>query len=204
MSIWFTSDTHFFDKNVLRQFKTKDNAVAALIKNWNETVGPNDLVFHLGDVTGEDWHYSRLRTLVPKLNGVKVLIPGNHDKVWKQGTSKPLTVAAQFKKYEDLGFIIFCSRMIIDLPELRFVLQHKPPIAKNRNKLRQHGWRLHGHSHETWRIKGNMINVGVDQWNFRPVHLDQIKELIKAEQNLTKYLETGSIDDILTLRGQAA
>ena len=47
-----------------------------LIENWNSVVGPNDLVFHLGDFAfggAEIWN----KTL-PRLNGHKVLILGNH------------------------------------------------------------------------------------------------------------------------------
>jgi calcineurin-like phosphoesterase family protein len=29
-------------------------------------------------------------------------------------------------------------------------------------------WLGHGHIHEKWRLRGRMINVGVDAWDFTP------------------------------------
>jgi len=41
-------------------------------------------------------------------------------------------------------------------------------------------WLLHGHVHEKWRQRSQMINVGVDAWAGRPVHADTIAEMIAA------------------------
>jgi calcineurin-like phosphoesterase family protein len=46
-----------------------------MIRRWNETVRPNDKVYHLGDVV---INRKALKTLA-RLNGDKVLIKGNHD-----------------------------------------------------------------------------------------------------------------------------
>lgn len=49
-----------------------------MINNWNNKVGPDDLIFHLGDFAfggSELWN-----SILPKLNGHKVLIIGNHDR----------------------------------------------------------------------------------------------------------------------------
>jgi calcineurin-like phosphoesterase family protein len=44
---------------------------------------------------------------------------------------------------------------------------------------------LCGHVHEKWKIKVSekgtpMINCGVDVWDFKPVSIDQIMEIVKA------------------------
>lgn len=53
VKIWFTSDTHFGHKNILRFCKRPWNTVEemdeGLIQNWNKVVGKDDIVFHLGD-----------------------------------------------------------------------------------------------------------------------------------------------------------
>ncbi len=53
MNIFFTSDTHFGHKDIIDYYKRPYASVeemdAALEKNWNETVKPNDKVYHLGD-----------------------------------------------------------------------------------------------------------------------------------------------------------
>ncbi len=54
MRLFFTSDTHFGDARRIRIDKRPFASIAehdaGLIARWNETVGPNDEVWHLGDV----------------------------------------------------------------------------------------------------------------------------------------------------------
>ena len=51
--IFFTSDTHFGHKNILkycdRPFESVSVMNEALIENWNKVVDENSLIFHLGD-----------------------------------------------------------------------------------------------------------------------------------------------------------
>ncbi|MBN1570216.1 MAG: hypothetical protein JXA73_20410 [Acidobacteria bacterium] len=53
-----------------------------------------------------------------------------------------------------------------------WLLQHRP--MKTSRKL------LCGHIHEKWLRLGNIINVGVDVWDFTP---QTIEELVKAEES---------------------
>ena len=39
-------------------------------------------------------------------------------------------------------------------------------------------WLLHGHVHEKWKVKGRMINVGVDAWDFYPIPISTIESII--------------------------
>lgn len=52
--MFFTGDTHFGGQRVLRldrrPFSNMEERDAALIRNWNKTVGSQDEVWHLGDV----------------------------------------------------------------------------------------------------------------------------------------------------------
>jgi len=41
-------------------------------------------------------------------------------------------------------------------------------------------WLLHGHVHERWCVEGDMINVGVDVWDFRPVEDEVVAALIEG------------------------
>ena len=81
-NIFFTSDTHFGHEAIIkfcnRPFKDAHEMDEVMINNWNNKVGPDDLIFHLGDFAfggSELWN-----SILPKLNGHKVLIISNHDR----------------------------------------------------------------------------------------------------------------------------
>lgn len=81
--VFFTSDTHFGHSNILkfqaetRPFTSIEEHDAELIRRWNEKVGKEDIVFHLGDFcfAGKD----RAREIISQLNGHIYLCIGNHD-----------------------------------------------------------------------------------------------------------------------------
>ena len=84
-SVFLVSDTHFGHAGVcrflredgtkLRPWDNPEEMDEHMVKVWNETVRPNDKVYHLGDVV---INRKALKTL-SRLNGDKVLIRGNHD-----------------------------------------------------------------------------------------------------------------------------
>lgn len=82
MRTFFIADTHFGDENILRyenrSFASVEEMDQELVRRWNETVGEEDAVFHLGDFSslGEEED----RQLLSRLHGKKVLVLGNHDR----------------------------------------------------------------------------------------------------------------------------
>lgn len=50
---FFTADTHFDSARSLdlslRPYKNVKSMNKAIVRNWNKTVGKNDMVYHLGD-----------------------------------------------------------------------------------------------------------------------------------------------------------
>ena len=81
---FLASDTHFGHTNIIRfchrPFGNVIEMNNTLIKNWNETIAPDDTVYFLGDLCyGRycgypfDWLW--------KLNGQMVFIQGSHDRI---------------------------------------------------------------------------------------------------------------------------
>lgn len=72
--------THFGHSNIIqfcdRPFASVEEMDYNLIKNWNEKVPPDGLVFHLGDF---GWGgYQEYKKIRDQLNGKIILIKGNH------------------------------------------------------------------------------------------------------------------------------
>ena len=84
-AVFLTSDTHFGhtgvcrftnnDGSKMRPWTDPDEMDEEMVKRWNETVRPNDKVYHLGDVVIN----RKALKIMHRLNGDKVLIRGNHD-----------------------------------------------------------------------------------------------------------------------------
>lgn len=176
--IWFTSDTHFFHKNILhigkgRPFGSMDEMVNTFIKKWNAKVQPNDTVWVLGDFAwGLD--VKRTRELMSKLNGIKSLVLGNHDRLKVQFDSN---VWAEIVPYKDLQI------------DNDFIVLSHYPIAEWNGYYRD-TYHLYGHCHGTFNLaeetmkrkrpNGNCWDVGVDNNNYEPISLEEIKEKIKV------------------------
>jgi calcineurin-like phosphoesterase family protein len=159
--IFFTSDTHFGDPRVLaldrRPFASIKAHDDALIAFWNETVGADDVVWHLGDFA-RTANLERLDAMLARLNGTKHLIIGNND--------TPSTIAAG-------GWASTQHYRELTIDGTMFVLCHYPLLTWNR--MGKKSVNLHGHSHG--RLKGavRQHDVGVDAWNYRPVSLEQLR-----------------------------
>lgn len=181
MAKFFSSDHHFDHANVIkycnRPFKTVDEMNQVLIARWNTVVQPTDEVYYLGDFS---LNINPVKFILPQLNGIKYLIPGNHDQCHPR--HKKHNKYKIF--YEKSGFTVYHSQESIKLKENLVVdLCHIPHTNEDLRypeykAVRKHKWLLCGHVHEKWKVLDNQINVGVDQWNFYPVSMEQILEII--------------------------
>ena len=75
--IYLISDTHFGSMywSKYRHFNSPSEMDEQLFETWCATVGPNDKVYHLGDVANSKESLRKVKTLP----GKKCLIKGNHD-----------------------------------------------------------------------------------------------------------------------------
>lgn len=193
MRIWFSSDLHLGHHGVIgfceRPFEDISEMDMSLVRAWNRVVGPTDLAYLLGDVS---FHRPSIGVpLLASLNGRKILVRGNHDKY-------------SAKQYRDAGFLAIAEEMRIALAGFNVKLSHYPywPTDEERfgvdgedlygldpHDLRyeerrpsnQGGWLLCGHVHEKWKVRGRMINVGVDQWGYAPVPLGEIEKIMRQQ-----------------------
>ena len=80
MKLFTIADLHFGHSNIIkycnRPFDNADVMNEILISNWNGVVSDEDIVYVCGDVA---MNPRICKEIVPRLNGKKILIMGNHD-----------------------------------------------------------------------------------------------------------------------------
>jgi calcineurin-like phosphoesterase family protein len=196
MTIWFTSDHHFWHKNIItycnRPYKSIEEMNKALIDRWNERIKPEDTVYYLGDFS---MSMRGLDQIVSGLTGKKILVPGNHDACHPANKRR----AVSFREYRDLGFERVILETTIDLnlrgKDVKVKLCHLPyePDQHEKADRRYLEMRpkdegqllLHGHVHCAWRVvpEKRMINVGVDVHDYYPISVADIDKLV-TESNM--------------------
>ena len=169
---YFSADTHYFHANILkycnRPFKDLDEMHHILIENHNKIVSKTDVIAYVGDMFLCDPQMAQ--TVLQQLNGYKILFLGNHDR-------------ASIKTFKEIGFNeVFKKAADWHYQGINFRLAHYPFGAnRKRSPVRENcDWLICGHVHNTWLTLENMINVGVDIWDYKPVGLEQILTLIKG------------------------
>jgi calcineurin-like phosphoesterase family protein len=172
--IWFTSDTHFGHAGILFMRPRFGGVVAAMdgwmIDTWNETVGPKDHVFHLGDFS---FHKpAETLDILAKLHGIKYLVRGNHDR----NNLNAACLAMFDGGVEHYHEITVGSQLL--------VLCHFP--FRSWNGMHHDSWNLHGHSHGSLPAVGKQLDVGVDVHQFKPISYD----LVAADMANKKFVRT--------------
>ena len=169
--IYFTSDLHFYHKNVIkhanRPYSDVDEMNERLISNWNKKVKEEDDIYILGDFTMKGTEYAT--DVLKRLNGKKYLIKGNHDKFATQETFDN-SLFEWVKDYYELQY-----------KNTIFILFHYPIEEWNhyfRGSIHLHG---HQHNNSEYNIKNRekglkRYDVGVDANKMSPVSADEILE----------------------------
>jgi len=180
MTIYFTSDLHFGHFNILkycnRPFNSIEEMDETLIKNWNKKVSPSDTIYILGDVFMCDM--IKAERILNQLNGQKILIYGNHDKVIKRSEA----LRNKFVKCVDY------LEITVEDPDSKhgkqfIVMSHYAMFVWNKS---HHGSiMLHGHSHGTLKypIDGKILDVGVDIHNYTPISFQEVKVIMTSKKS---------------------
>ena len=167
MNMYFTADWHFSDTRLFlfpRPFKNTDDMAEHLIQNFNQIVNDDDVTFFLGDaaLTEEGLKH------VSKMNGRKLLIRGNYD------TFDEALYLKYFESVQDTAQFTLINQDDGAPKELDVNLVHYP------SKGVVDRFNLVGHIHGAWRVQKNMLNVGVDVWNYRPVSVKDVLFMYNA------------------------
>lgn len=163
--IYVISDTHFNHVNILSfldangnkfrgdLFKDVTEMNEIIVRNWNELVHPEDIVYHLGDV-----YFGKAEAadkLLSRLMGRKRLILGNHD------VGKDPVLLKHFDK-------ILVTR---SFPEHDIILSHYPLHESSLFKIKRN---VHGHIHEKTINDPRYINVSVEKIYYTPVDITKL------------------------------
>lgn len=164
---FFTADTHFRQRRTLelsrRPFRDVDEMDIEIIRRWNGVVGPDDIVYHLGDFGDAVLPNGRPRST--SLNGSTIyLIRGNYD------TDEVCDVLRQDRRIEILPQPFELATPLTVDGLLKVTLVHEPE-----NALDPRQFYLYGHIHQLQMVKRNGLNVGVDCHQFRPIGWDVVK-----------------------------
>lgn len=191
MMIWFTSDHHFGHANIIkytyRPFDNVNDMDTELIKRWNERVSSEDIVYHLGDFTLGS--LDTFNYYAKQLRGNIKIVPGGHDTRWltKYDNSN--------KRIQVLDWLIMPTNILPrkDGYSVALTMCHYPMVSWEQSHYGAP--HLHGHTHGTIgtisiigdkqlpprQKQGVRIDVSVDNWNFYPISLEHIIEIVGIE-----------------------
>lgn len=149
-----------------RPYNSVEEMTEDLIAKWNETVKPEDTVYHCGDFGL--YKYRKL------LNGKIVLICGNYEddisdeELYKYG----------FDEVHRGTYSIKYNDTII-------TMQHEPYKIRDKRHLNKSGIiNLFGHLHKLCLAKEYGVNVGVDLHNFKPIDIDTVMFYVNGIKNI--------------------
>lgn len=157
MPLFFTADTHFGDHRTIniqrRPFATVAAMDEAIVAGWNAVVGPQDEVWHLGDVARRAEDVPALA----RLDGAKHLVRGNNDSHATGEAPGWATVQDYAEPTVDGILLVLCH--------YRF---------RSWNGQHRRSVNLHGHSHGRLKPIPRQYDVGVNARDFRLVTLQAL------------------------------
>jgi calcineurin-like phosphoesterase family protein len=179
MNTYFTSDTHFGHKNIIkhcsRPWSNMEEQTDGLVQNWNSVVSKKDTVYHLGDfamfrANAVEDRMKEYRSVRARLNGKIHLVKGNHDQMNQEAYNCFTEVYDGMKE--------------IKLDGTKVTLCHYP--------MRSWNCSFHGAFHFFGHVHGRMerdniglsCDVGVDvpDWKYTPVLWETLKEKLELKK----------------------
>lgn len=158
--IYVISDTHFRHKNMAlyRCFSSVEEHDQYIIDKWNSVVNKKDIVYLLGDCTMEK---ATNYEILSKLNGIKKVVMGNHDK------------GNHVKK-----LLEYVSSVQSSVKIKGCILSHIPIHTM---EMRRYTKNIHGHLHSKFVRKffgvirdKRYINVSCEVIGYTPIELNKL------------------------------
>lgn len=176
MKTFFTADTHFRHKNIIkychRPFHSAEEMDEKLIRNWNDRVDYPDHVYILGDF-GFGGH-EKMADILCRLNGKKFFIRGNHD----EQIDHP-DLAHYFEWVKDVHLLKVQDAGCAENHQMIW-LSHYPHVSWPH--MCHGSWHLYGHVHGLYDDAHlRSVDVGVDCWNYAPVDYDYLKHVMRGK-----------------------
>ncbi len=165
--VFFTSDTHFNQADKITKkhvpFESVEQMNEELVRRWNGKVGPNDIVYHLGDFGDYDF--------VRRLNGKVILVCGKYE---EQDFRKDFE---KFKaKLLEIGFYDVVKDGMYLKPDVlgeKVYLTHKPENRAKDCKT------IYGNLKDLTLVEKFGFNVCVSYHYFTPVSTITAKRYLK-------------------------
>lgn len=153
--IFVIADTHFGHTKILtfeqefRPFSCIEEHDEALVDRWNSVVRAKDTVWHLGDVL---FGFNTFPVLA-KLNGVKRLVMGNHD------------------RYPASRYLGYFNSLHGVASRSGYILTHVPVHP---NQFRRFKGNIHGHLHHNKLEDDRYKCVSAEHTNLTPILFEQV------------------------------
>ena len=170
---WFWSDLHIGHNKIytlpfpsvkdnrerMRPFSTAEEAEEAMVEGYNSVIGQDDTVYFLGDVS---FSKKGLDLLNKMTKGNKHLVLGNHDK---------FSMNLYSKYFDKIYGVLY-------LPLVKSIATHIPvdPYFLMNGKFKTC---IQGHTHDGTVGDDRYINVSVEQTNYRPISLWELRDRLR-------------------------
>lgn len=176
MKTWITSDLHWGHRNIMSfcpqsraRFRNDlDYMNEQMVKEWNDLIAPEDLVYILGDVAFLP--AQKAAEFMMRCNGTKILVEGNHDRK----TLNDPTFRKCFKEVHQYLRIVYDGTT---------VCMFHYPIAEW-DQMHRGSVHLHGHLHggTSGMEQFRCIDVGMDSTGCIVISMeDAIAKALKGQ-----------------------
>ena len=171
-SVWIISDTHWGHNNIVNFTDTAGDPVRPwdniidmeedMISMWNDVVSDNDFLIHVGDVAMNRTGYDRV---MPRLNGRKILVQGNHDEM-------------SLNVYQEHFEHIVPMLSVYEIAIITHIPVHPDSIGR-------YNVNIHGHLHNKRVLTSagepdsRYVNVSCEQVRFRPICFHTLLESVR-------------------------